>query len=329
MNSQKIQKITRKLALAIATVATIAASMTAPSQATTPSRIISARDGRPAIAIFAGSGEAFAIGCPDLDKLWGGMDYQYVTGAEYDKITTSGATRLTGYLGCDPSLYKAYVYPAIREGNTIVLRHFSDNRLYRHTVTPEFFQALKAAPTWLLPTEGEKILAQYPAGKTEFTPDRSSFKFPRPVPPTFQALGIFTRPMSPSKIIVAPGVPQLLVFNGAEAFKIGCLPLRALWDPMPTQKVEKGEYDRTVKLKYLTRDLPCNAPNRVKAYTSSAFSPYAGIVVVDGINAYPVSSSAFIRAIGVTPKNLTDFQGYDFLNQNPDVFKTIPLTTNR
>jgi hypothetical protein len=91
------------------------------SQATTPSRIISARDGRPAIAIFAGSGEAYAIGCSDLDKLWGGMDYQYVTGAEYDKTIASGATRLTGYLGCDPSLYKAYVHPAIRGGNTIVL----------------------------------------------------------------------------------------------------------------------------------------------------------------------------------------------------------------
>lgn len=151
-----------------------------------------------------------------------------------------------------------------------------------------------------------------------------------PEPPLFQTFGL---PASlPSRIIVAPGKPQLVIFNRLQAFKIGCLPLRALWDPMPTIQVDQNQYQSALNLfdgrSYLAGELPCNSPNRVKGYTSPAFTPYAGVIVTDG-SPFAVSSSAFFGAIGITPQSLSDEAGRRFLREKADVFKNAMLVTNR
>jgi hypothetical protein len=159
-----------------------------------------------------------------------------------------------------------------------------------------------------------------------------SLPFPSiaPEPALFLKLG-FPASLT-SRIIVAPGKPQLVVFNRLQAFKLGCIPLRALWDPMPTIKVSQQEYQNAITFRdgrsYLAGELPCKSPNRIQGYTSPAFTPYAGVIVTDG-KPFAVSSSAFFGAIGITPKSLNDKEGRSFLLQNGDVFKNAMLVTNR
>jgi hypothetical protein len=328
MTIQKIQVIAKRLALAIATMTTIAISAAAPSQAIEPSGIIDPVDGRPPVAVFVGNRESYGIGCPELDKLWNGSPYENITADRYNNVIKSRETYLTAFLRCD-GLYQGYSSTAIPGGHMLIIKHLTDGRLYRHLVTPEFFTALKVTPKQLSPQEGEKILQQFPlVSNTNFTPNRSTRVFVRPDRPLFPT---FSSPaLRPDRIIVAPGQPQLVIFK-SQAFKIGCMQLRALWDPLPTIQVSQAEYQNAHfrnGQSFLGAELPCNSQNRVQGYISPAFSPYAGVIMTDG-KAFAVSSSAFLTAIGINIYSLTDERGRIFLRQHPEVFKNTVLVTNR
>jgi hypothetical protein len=329
MNIQKIRKIAQRLALAIGTITTIAISAPAPSRADTPTGIIDPVDGRPPVAVFLGTRESYGIGCPELDQLWSGSPYQNVTADRYNNTIKSRETYLTGFLRCD-GLYQGYSSTAIPGGHMLIVKHMTDGRLYRHLVTPEFFTALKVTPKQLSPQEGEKILKQFPlVANTDFTSNRSQRVFPRPEPPLFPTLG--SRALPPRRIIVAPGKPQLVVF-GTQSFKIGCMRLRSLWDPMPTIQVNQAEYENALNFRdgrsFLRGELTCNTPQRIQGFTSPAFTPYGGVISIDG-NIFAVSSKAFFGSIGINPKDLNDTEGRTFLRENSDVFKNPVLVTNR
>lgn len=83
MTMQKIQKIVKRWAIAIATTITIAISAAAPSQAIEPTVIIDPMDGRPPVAVFARNRESYGIGCPELDQLWSDTPYRKVSADEY------------------------------------------------------------------------------------------------------------------------------------------------------------------------------------------------------------------------------------------------------
>jgi hypothetical protein len=329
MTIQNIKKIIEKLALAIATTTTIAISAAAPSQADTPAGIYDPLDGRPPIAIFVDKRESYGIGCPELDQLWSGTPFIKVENGYYNNVIKSRETYLTAFLRCD-GLYQGFSSTAIPGGHMLIVKHMTDGRLYRHLVTPEFFTALKVNPKQLSQQDGEKVLKQFPlVSNTNFTSNRFQQSYPRPEPPLFPALG---SPALPARrIIVAPGKPQLVVF-GIQSFKIGCMRLRALWDPMPTIQVSQEEYQNALNYRdgrsFLAGELACNSPTLVQGYISSAFTPYAGVIVVDG-KVFAVSSRAFFGAIGIAPKSLSDERGRSFLRDNPDVFKNAVLVTNR
>jgi hypothetical protein len=133
---------------------------------------------------------------------------------------------------------------------------------------------------------------------------------------------------TPARVVFLPGRASIAIFEAElQSYKIGCPALDNLWRRVPHQAVNAQQYDQLASGPFTfngTGDLPCNSPNRVKAYVSPAFGR---LIVVDGTHSHVVSSSDFFNALGVSPKQLTQQQGEQLLRSLPPGSSKVSFST--
>jgi hypothetical protein len=158
-------KSAKSIALAAATIATAIATNMAPSQAAHPNGILTAPN-RPAVAIFTSSGsvKAFALGCPELARLWSGVPNKSLSAANFDK-TFSNKTLSLGHMFCGGHQnIRAYTSPAFAAmtgaSSSVVGLLVIDRKPY-FVESAEFFTAMGVRPSVLTKEGGESILKEY------------------------------------------------------------------------------------------------------------------------------------------------------------------------
>ena len=103
----------------------------------------------------------------------------------------------------------------------------------------------------------------------------------------------------PTRIIQAPGKPELVIYGNSQSFEIGCPSVRNLWQGLRTEQLNLPEYLNT----RVTGKLACNAPtSQVIGYTSLAFEQYGyvGVLTLQGVP-YLVRNKEVYQALGITP----------------------------
>ena len=103
----------------------------------------------------------------------------------------------------------------------------------------------------------------------------------------------------PTRIIQAPGKPELVIYGNSQSFEIGCPSVRNLWQGLRTEQLNLPEYQNI----RVTGKLACNAPtSQVIGYTSLAFEQYGyvGVLTLQGVP-YLVRNKEVYQALGITP----------------------------
>jgi hypothetical protein len=157
-------KSAKAICLTAATVATALATNIAPSHATPPNGILTAPN-RPAVAIFTtgGSVKAFALGCPDLARLWGGVPNKSLSAANFDRaVSTKNLSLNHMYCGGHQNV-RAYTSPAFAAmaGSSGVVGLLVLDRKPYFVESAEFFTAMGVRPSALNKQDGESILKEY------------------------------------------------------------------------------------------------------------------------------------------------------------------------
>jgi cyclic lactone autoinducer peptide len=333
-------KSAKALALVAATIATAIASSAAPSLAHQPTRLIST-PGKPDLVIYDSTKQSFALGCKALSNLFQ-LPTQQVTAAEYQQSVDRFEV---GNLPCnDPNLVKAATFLS---GDGVITIQLTRN-LFGGTTTrqssffvlapSQFFGAMGITPTQLNEQQGINLSLgnNIPFDNTRIEAGLQNLAKPTPKPPVTPAPAppaplrrlLVLRPDSfASEIIQAPGKPELVIFpNMNQSFTSGCQAVRNLWSKIPTKQVTVKDYE-VVQRRNVIGELYCNQPTRVKAYTSPAFSPHAGVIVTNG-KPFVVRSGEVFNAMNVDLIRLSEEEGQKFIDRNLQLIDNAVITPN-
>jgi hypothetical protein len=321
-------KSAKSLALVAATIATAIASSVAPSLADIPTTIITT-PGKPDLVVFGGRLKAYKLGCPKLRNVWNRIPNSPYSAQIYEKVITNFGG-VAGELYCNtPSRVQGYISPAFGNNIGVVVTDGKPSFIE----SGEVFAAMGIVPNNLTRAQGETFLGKNQAiyQNPTLTPALANGT---PIPmltPNFSTPPrrlLVLRPDSfASEIIQAPGKPELVIFpNMNQSFTSGCQAVRNLWSRIPTKQVTVQDYE-VVQRRNAIGELYCNQPTRVKAYTSPAFSPHAGVIVTNG-KPFVVRSGDVFNAMNVDLIRLSDEEGQEFIDRNRSIIDSAVITPN-
>jgi hypothetical protein len=310
-------KSAKSLALVAATIATAIASAIAPSQAEQPSAFFRPNSAPNTSYFFFGkSNTAFTVrdSCNEIQKLFGNTPSRKID------LFENLPGRLLGNLGCNSEV-PGFTSPAFGS-NAGVIQVNGDVFFIK---SDAFFKAMKITPSKLNEKQGKDFIAQNPRINNNVVLELGPP--PPPAPTPLRRLLILRPDSFASEIIQAPGTPELVIFpNMNQSFTSGCQAVRNLWSKIPTRKVKADEFQRVVN-RSLAGELFCKQPNKVKGYTSPAFSPHAGVIVTNG-KPFVVRSGEVFNAMDVDLIRLSEEEGQKFIDRNRSIIDSAVITPN-